>query len=229
MRIARQFLLASSLARLLAREASAVRIVEGHFPASENRLSYVLFEDSTCNLVLITNPGSPVPDEERTEVTPKQGQFLLEVCAGTLAYHRISVALGGGREAHVNSFSIPGPLNLIEMDFDDQEQADAFAPPIWFGPEVTDEPGFDRHAIATAGLPAHSEVPVSDASVQAVLDLLAMMPLDLCYAGMRRSDSLQAVSGSHASLRPEHAHPRPLEEPQQRLDAEAILTVAVLG
>jgi CYTH domain-containing protein len=172
MRIVRRFLLASSLARLLARESSAVRIVEGHFPASEDRMSYVLFEDSTCNLVLMTNLGSPHPDEERTEVTPKQGQFLLEVCAGTLAYQRISVALGGGREAYINSFTVPASLNLIEMDFDGQEQADAFTPPVWFGPEVTGDPGFDLYAIATNGVPAHSEAPVSDGSVHSVLDLL---------------------------------------------------------
>jgi hypothetical protein len=172
MSTARRFLLASSFARILLRECSANRVVEGHFPASHNRLSYVLFGDSTCSLVLVTNPGSPEAEVERTEVPGKQGQFLLEVCAGTLVYQRIVIGIDGARHAAITSFSVPGPLHLVELEFEDGEQADAFSAPIWFGPEVTGDPAFDHHAIATNGLPTQQAAPLSDASLHAVLDLL---------------------------------------------------------
>jgi CYTH domain-containing protein len=168
----RRYLLASSLARLLLRERSAVRIVEGHFPPSQGRRSYVLFEDASCNLVLISNPGSLDEEEERTEVPSKQGQFLLEVCAGTLAYHRAVVPLGGGREAAVSSYTVPGAIHLIEVEFDDADQADSFMPPIWFGPDVTGDEGYDHTAMATAGLPKQPIVAISDAGLNALLDLL---------------------------------------------------------
>jgi hypothetical protein len=74
---ARRFLLASSLARLVLRERPATQIVEGHFPASDNRLSYVLFEDSACQLVLVANQGSPEVEEERTEVPASRASSCL--------------------------------------------------------------------------------------------------------------------------------------------------------
>jgi CYTH domain-containing protein len=172
MRLVRRFLIASSLARLITRERPATRIVEGHFAPSDNRMSYVFFEDDTCSLVLITNPGAPDEEEDRTEVPPKQGQFLLEVCAGTLVWHRLSLPLESGQEAEIKSFSVPGSLHLIELGFEDQKQADNFTPPLWFGPEVREEPAFDHNAMAVSGIPKQPPVPVTDVSLHAVLDLL---------------------------------------------------------
>jgi CYTH domain-containing protein len=197
MRPVRRFLLAPSLARLMLREQSTARMVEGHFPASQGRLSYVLFEDNACSLVLISNPGSPDEEEERTEVPGKQGQFLLEVCAGTLVYHRAKVPVGGGREALVSSYSIPGPLSLIEVELDDRQQADAFVPPIWFGPEVSDNEGFDHNAMATAGLPAQPIVPLTDAALNAVLDIL-----DFGGRPQRPAIPMRPNSGTVEPLRP---------------------------
>ena len=172
MKVVRRFLLASSLARLITRERQATRIVEGHFPPSDNRLSYVLFEENACSLVLITNPGGAQEEEDRTEVPSKQGQFLLEVCAGTLVWHRVAVVLDDGRDAWVKSFSVPGSLHLIELEFDDQKQGTGFAPPLWFGPEIRDDPGFEHNAMAISGLPKQPSVPLTDVSLHAVLDLL---------------------------------------------------------
>jgi hypothetical protein len=172
MKAVRRFLLASSLARLITRERPASRIVEGHFAPSDDRLSYVLFEDNTCSLVLITNPGAAEEEEERTEVPSKQGQFLLEVCAGTLVWHRVSLPLEEGRAAWIKSFSVPGALHLIELEFEDVQRADEFAPPLWFGPEVRDDPAFEHNSLAVAGLPKPQPVPLTDVSLHAVLDLL---------------------------------------------------------
>lgn len=172
MAVVRRFLLSPAVARLIMRERPATRVVEGHFQPSDNRLAYVLFEGDTCNLVLISNPGSEAEEEERTEVTAKQGKFLLEVCIGTLVCHLVPLSIGKGLEALVSSFSIPGPLHLIEVEFMDQEQASEFVPLLWFGAEVTDDQTFEHNAMATRGMPEQTLVPISDASIHAVLDLL---------------------------------------------------------
>jgi CYTH domain-containing protein len=148
----RRFLVASSLARLITRERSAKRIVEGHFPASDGRLSYVLFADNLCQLVLVTNPGSDEEEEERTEVPAKQGEFLMQVCAGSLAYQRCPLEVGG-HAAHLDSFRIPEGLHLIEVEFDEPYQAREFEPVAWCGLEVSGEAGYEHNAIANMGLP----------------------------------------------------------------------------
>ncbi len=51
-------------------------------------------------------------------------------------------------------------------------QIQAFTPPPWFGPEITTEPSFGRQVIALDRLPELPEVPLSNAIMEAVLDLL---------------------------------------------------------
>jgi CYTH domain-containing protein len=172
MRVARRFLLNSSVARMIIRERPASRFVEGHFPPSHNRLSYVLFESDTCMLVLVSNPRSPEAEEERTEVPASQGQFLLEVCGGTLAYYRAICPMDNGRDAVICSFSVPGPLQMVEIEFDDQLQADQFVAPIWFGREVSGDSSFDHTSIARHGLPGQQALEISDDAVHALLDFL---------------------------------------------------------
>jgi CYTH domain-containing protein len=171
MGVTRRFCIAPALARLIMRERPTMRVVEGHFLPSDDRLAYVLFEDNTCTLVLITKPGSEAEEQERTGLPAKQGQFLLEVCTGTLVCYRVSLAIGDGREAFVSSFSIPGSLHLVEVVFEGQQQADQFVPPLWFGPEITDDVTFEHNTMATRGMPEQALVPITDTSIHAVLDL----------------------------------------------------------
>ncbi len=44
-------------------------------------------------------------------------------------------------------------LCLVEVEFDDEAAAGAFEPPPWFGPEVTDEPGWSNAELASTGSP----------------------------------------------------------------------------
>jgi CYTH domain-containing protein len=171
MSVSRRFLVASSVARLIMRERASTPVVEGHFPASDDRLSYVLFQGTGCQLVLVTKPGADGEEEERADVPTRQGEFLMEVCAGRLAYQRCLLAMGG-QQAHLESFRIPDRLDLIEVRFDGQDQARAFQPPLWFGPEVSGDAGYEHNAIATNGPPGQLEIALSDAAVNALVDLL---------------------------------------------------------
>lgn len=46
---------------------------------------------------------------------------------------------------------------VAEVEFDDEEEAGAFTPPLWFGREVTDNPAYRNSALATKGMPKEDE------------------------------------------------------------------------
>jgi CYTH domain-containing protein len=168
MRIARRFLIAPSLARLVRREVGARRVLEGHFPPSHNRQSHVLL-DGKCHLVLLTREPGGEPEEERAEVSLRQAHFLLDICAGKIIYERSRIDLSEW-EAAIDSFTAPGALVLAALEFEIQEEADGFAPPAWFGPEVTKEAGYERQSIAIKGLPHVPDVPLTEAGLNGLLD-----------------------------------------------------------
>ena len=170
MTVIRRFLLAPSFARLVRKERGSARVTEGYFPTQSGRNSHVLVESGQCHLVLVT-PDDGAASEERTEVPRPHADALLDVCGGKTVYERTRVSLGG-REALVDRITHPGALDLASVEFESRDEAAAFHAPAWFGPEVTAEAAFDRRAIALEGLPAVGEVPLSNAALEALLDVL---------------------------------------------------------
>lgn len=70
--------------------------------------------------------------------------------------HRIE--LDDGRIAELDLFD--GDLSgrrIVEVEFDEVEAADAFAPPAWFGREVTDDPRYTNASLARNGWPITAE------------------------------------------------------------------------
>jgi adenylate cyclase len=67
---------------------------------------------------------------------------------------RRRVRLPGGLTAELDDYEgdLTG-LRVVEVEFDGLESADAFAPPLWFGREVTGEPGWSNAELATHGSP----------------------------------------------------------------------------
>jgi CYTH domain-containing protein len=171
MTIDRRFLVARSLARLVRRErGTAERAVEGYFAAQGDRTHFVSIEPGHCHLVLAhRTPAGEA--EERTEVPRAQAEALLDVCSGKIAYDRSRVPMGS-REAFLDRFMTPGPFDLLTVCFEARDDADAFAVPAWFGPEVTDDPAYQKRSIALGGMPRLGEAPVSDAALDALLDAL---------------------------------------------------------
>jgi hypothetical protein len=72
----------------------------------------------------------------------------------------------------IDRFVTPGPLDLISVDFDKEEDSRDFRPMPWFGPEVTGEAGYQNRAIALEGLPPALDVPLSNAALNTLLDTL---------------------------------------------------------
>jgi CYTH domain-containing protein len=171
MTIDRRFLVARSLARLVRRErGTAERAVEGYFAAQGDRTHFVSIEPGHCHLVLATrSPGGEA--EERTEVPRAQAEALLDVCSGKIAYDRSRLPIGA-REVFLDRFMTPGPFDLLSVCFEEPDDAEAFAAPAWFGPEVTDDPAYQKKSIALGGVPRLGEAPLSDAALDALLDAL---------------------------------------------------------
>lgn len=166
----RRFLMASSLARLIRKERGGARVTEGHFPNQADRSSYVHIEGDQGSLVLITaGPGSPT--EERTSVPRSHAEALLDVTPGKVDYVRTNLAVGP-HEVRVSRFVTPGPLDLIVIDFEREQDAKDFRPLPWFGPEVTNEMMYHNRSIALEGLPPVPDVPLSNAALNSLLDTL---------------------------------------------------------
>jgi CYTH domain-containing protein len=169
MEIIRTFRVSHALARLLHKFGTPARVTEGHFATGPGSESFVRLEGGQCDLVLVHQGHEPL--EEKTRVPFKQGEILLDVCAGRVDLDRISFPLNGRRVSLDRMFQ-PGLLDLAWMTFDRQEEADNFDPPVWFGPEVTADAAFRYHGVALGGVPAGDEVELSNAALNCILDEL---------------------------------------------------------
>ena len=72
----------------------------------------------------------------------------------------------------LDRFIAPGVLDLIRIEFERKEQADAFTPPAWFGPEVTRDAAYDRGSLARGGIPHGEDIALSNAALEELLDTL---------------------------------------------------------
>lgn len=172
MSVVRRFLVAPSLVRLIRKERGGSRITEGYFPSQGGRTSYVRVDGQNCHLVLVTGAADGSSSEERTEVPRPHGDALLDVCSGRAAYDRTVVALGGNCEAQVDRYVAPASLDIVSVVFEGFDEAAAFAAPVWFGADVTADPAYERHAVGINGAPQPGEIALTNAGLDAVLDLI---------------------------------------------------------
>ncbi|MDP4003390.1 hypothetical protein [Methylobacterium sp. NEAU K] len=225
----RRFLVAPSLVRLIRKERGGARITEGHFAPQGGRASYVRVDGQVCQLVLVNKGPDGIPAEERTDVPRAHGDALLDVCPGKAAYDRTTLNVGG-REVAIDRYVTPGSLDLISILFDSDGDAAAFHAPTWFGREVSGEPAYERHLLAIQGVPAAEEVSLSNAALDAVLDLIeprfgfgrygssarTSEPDDGAVNAMRR-----IVTPPAAPVAAPPPAPEPVEPPQAAPVAEA--------
>ena len=76
------------------------------------------------------------------------------------------------RHALVDEIIRPRVLHLVTVEFDTEEEARAFHPLEWFGPEVTGDPRYTNQSIALRGLDEVPEIPLSDAALNSLIDTL---------------------------------------------------------
>jgi hypothetical protein len=58
------------------------------------------------------------------------------------------------------------------MEFASEEEAGAFRPLEWFGPEVTADPRYTNQSLALHGLAEAPDIPLSDAALNSLIDTL---------------------------------------------------------
>ena len=166
----RSFLLASSLARLAAKARGGLRITEGYFPAVNERSTSVQVEGETA-AILVTTSGPGVGDPERAQIPRAHAEALLAVTAGQIDRLRTHLSIDT-HPIRLDRIVSPGLLDLITVEFDSDEDARGFQPPAWFGPEVSDEPGYQDSALGLKGLPATRDLEATNAALDSLLDVL---------------------------------------------------------
>ena len=170
MRTTRCFLLAPSLARLIEKERGGHSVQQGYFPDHRDRSTHVQVDGATGQLILVSNhPNGPV--EEATDIPRSQAEALLGLTAGRVEYLSVSLNIGS-QTAILRRFLTPGPLDLITVTSEHSKRARKVQPPVWFGPEVTGDPGYKGRSLALAGLPPAPEVEITDAALNSLLDVL---------------------------------------------------------
>jgi CYTH domain-containing protein len=166
----RRFLVAPSLARLVRKERDAANVIEGYFADQPHRTPMVQLEGDHGRLVLLTHAPEGWA-EEWVEIPRVQAEALLAVTVGQVGYTRTTLPVGK-HEVQLEHFIRPGRLDLISVEFDDEETAQRFIPPAWFGPEISADPAYQHWGLARDGLPALSEVELTAEALHSVLDLL---------------------------------------------------------
>ncbi len=170
MTVRRRFLLAPSFARLIQRERGGLRHVEGFFPEQRDRSSWVRLEENRGLLILKT-VGADGEAEDQTDIPVSRAHALLDVCAGEVDYTRTAVPISEGH-ALVDEILRPRVLHLVTMEFASKEEAGAFRPPEWFGPEVTADPRYTNQSLALRGLAEAPDIPLLDAALNSLIDTL---------------------------------------------------------
>lgn len=99
-------------------------------------------------------PGDLVREEREIALTPEQFARLWPATAGRrLRKIRYVLPLGPHRaELDVYRDALAG-LMTVEVEFATVEEARAFVPPPWFGPEVTEDLRYRNVSLALEGLP----------------------------------------------------------------------------
>lgn len=136
------------------------------FPGSEIRQGYLAVDrdgtevrvrsrDDSAALTVKQGAGRARAEEE-LQIDRPTFERLWPLTQGRRVEKRRYV-LAGGEKTTIEVDVYAGPLAglvVAEVEFRDDEGAQAFAPPAWFGREVTDDPSFKNQSLARDGLPA---------------------------------------------------------------------------
>jgi CYTH domain-containing protein len=229
----RRFLLDPSLARLIVRECGADRqIVEGYLSSQPGRNQFVRSEADQCYLVvpLLGPAGEPV--DEPAPLPQTHGESLFEISVGQISYKRVCLAVQStlAPQMQLECVIYPNRADILTVEFDGQQQAEAFSPAIWFGPEVTGEDTYERRYIALNGVPSSPEMALSSQQLEALLDMLDQVrqaaeathqsaAQEVVVALSRSLENSGMLKGTSEISAPaeEGLAPEPLEQPMKRV------------
>jgi CYTH domain-containing protein len=175
MKNSRRFLIAPCLARLILRDRGVERqIVEGYLSSQPGKDQFIRLEANQAHFVLSGDDSSGDLLEKLAPLPREHAEALFGMCMGQISYDRLHLPAQSGSNFRLRLDRVvyPGSLDLITVEFNDAQQAEAFETPLWFGPEVTTEYAYEWRFIALNGVQANVDVPLSSQQVEAVLDML---------------------------------------------------------
>jgi CYTH domain-containing protein len=139
----------------------------GRFPADVIEQGYIVIEGSAevrvrrragRTLLTVKSGAGGVRVEEEFEIDERRFASLWPLSDGRrVAKTRYRLPEDGDLtiELDVYAGALDG-LVLAEVEFDSESASDAYTPPDWFGPEVTDDLRYANRALAVDGVPATS-------------------------------------------------------------------------
>src|SRR4051812_49249684 len=175
MKNARRFLVSPCIARLLARERGFDRqIVEGYLSSQPGKDQLIRLEADQAHFVLSGQDPAGDLVEKLAPLPREHAEALFGLCIGQISYDRLHLPPQSGlsHAIQLDRVVYPSSFDLITVEFDDVQHAEAFQVPTWFGPEVTTEFTYEWRYIALNGLQSNHQMPLSSQQVEAVLDML---------------------------------------------------------
>lgn len=152
MEVERKFLVETVADEL--RSAPRTQIAQGYLVLGEEEEARLRRRESALTLTVKAGRGL---SRSETEITLGDDQFetLWPLTDGRrITKVRHEVELGDGLVAEVDLYA--GALDglvVAEVEFPDEAAAARFAPPPWFGREVTDDDAYKNRALALDGRP----------------------------------------------------------------------------
>ncbi len=156
--IERKFLITTELPDGFLDHFEVSRIRQGYLPVrafgNEDRIRYERTYEGKDVYTRTKKQGSGmVRNEAERTITPEIFEKLWGEIEGGVEKMRYRMPY----EGHVIEYDVYGGdlegLRVAEVEFADEDQAEAFKPPTWFGDEVTGNPDFSNHDLAVKGSP----------------------------------------------------------------------------
>ncbi|MEK7626209.1 MAG: adenylate cyclase [Patescibacteria group bacterium] len=156
--IERKFLITDELPEGFLDHFARAKIRQGYLPVravgNEERVRHTKTYRGDDVYTRTRKQGAGIVREETEKViTRKVFDALWEKVEGIVEKTRYELPYEGSViEYDVYGGALEG-LKVAEVEFADEDQAQAFEPPNWFGEEVTGNPDFSNHSLATSGSP----------------------------------------------------------------------------
>lgn len=131
---------------------SAQPILQGYLTAATDSVEIRLRREGGDHSLTLKSDGNLTRDEREIAIGPAEFDTLWPATqCRRVEKTRHRGTLPGGQPFELDVFSGDlAPLMLVEMEFPSEEAALAFAPPAWFGKDVTEDRRYKNKALALA-------------------------------------------------------------------------------
>jgi adenylate cyclase len=132
----------------------SVQIEQGYLAIVEGEAEVRLREKDEETLLTVKRGVGEVRREEEVELNPDQFSALWPLTEGLRVTKRRYAVPHDGLTVEVDVFE--GPLSgmlVAEVEFDSEQDSEAFQPPDWLGDEVTGDDRYANESLALRGRP----------------------------------------------------------------------------